>query len=59
MGVAYTTRLSSIHWMRAYKVFECVTKYMGGISQNALSVITAPPSGGSQDDNRLAKMHFP
>ena len=30
-----------------YKVFECVIKYMGVISENALSLIIAPLSGGN------------
>ena len=47
MGVASTTRFSTIHWMHGYKVFECATKCMGVISQNALSLITVPPSGGN------------
>ena len=46
MGVAYTTRFSTIHWTCGYKGFECATKCMGVISQNALS-LTAPPSGGN------------
>ena len=45
MGVAYTTRFNTIYLTRGYKVFECGTKYLGGISQNARFLITAPPSG--------------
>ena len=32
---------------RGCKVVECATKYMGVMSQNALSLIIAPPSGGN------------
>ena len=46
---------STIHWTREYKVFECVTKCLGVISQNALSSITAPSRLEIQDDNRLQK----
>ena len=41
MGVAYITRTYG------YKFFECATKYMWVISQNALSLIIATPSGGN------------
>ena len=47
MGVAYITRFSTIQLTRGYKVFEYATKYMGVISQNALSLIVVPPSGGN------------
>ena len=40
MGVACSTRFSTIHW-------TCATKYMGVISQNTLPLIVAPPSGGN------------
>ena len=45
MGRAHMTRFSAFQWTRGYKVFECVTKYMWVISQKALSLIIAPPSG--------------
>ena len=55
MGMVYTKRHNTIHWTRGYKVFECVTKYMGVISQNALSLITAPPSGGNSGRKKIIK----
>ena len=41
-GLHQTIQLKShefvtIHWTRRYKVFECVTKYVGVMNQNALS----------------------
>ena len=47
MGVAYTTRFSTNHLIRGSKVFKCATQYMGIMSQNALSLIIAPSSGGN------------
>ena len=49
MGVAYIMTFSKIEWMRGYKVFECATKYMWVISQNALSLIIV----AIEDNNRL------
>ena len=39
-----------------YKVFECATKYMGVMSQNALSLIIAPPSGRPGFEFKLIKL---
>ena len=55
MGVPYITRFSTIQWTCGYKVFECPTKYMCVISQNALSLIIAPPSDGNQGQQYIMK----
>ena len=39
-------------------VFECATKYMGVISQNTLSLIISPPSGGNSQPLRLDYQKF-
>ena len=38
-------KFSTIQGMHGYRVSECAMIYKGVISQNALSLIIAPPSG--------------
>ena len=52
VGVAYITRFSRIQG--TFGFFECGTNYMAIISQNALSLIIAPPSRHWKNNRDLA-----